>query len=247
MGRGKKKSTRCKTSKKEHKHVDKSRQKALRSPASNKYAVPLNKIIDQNGKSAKYIHSKLIKQNKRSSPRTPRLSASAKLKIDEFIFGTPSKQKRSKKQSDVSIEDSDSNSQKISSNHNGSNSKGEEVKYDDDSKDIAADANMDENEFDPKFDLLTIKNLDKRVNEKIIQKIVNRKLSQNEEDDSALHAQISLKCVSILSVGTSKIAKIKLKKMNKDSKEKGLAPKIMALLNGKKLFGNELKCEIVSK
>merc|ERR1712129_673438 len=100
------KSSRCKTSKNDHKHIDKTRKKALRSPASNKYSVPLNKIIDQNGKAAQYIHSKLIKQNKRNNTlRKPKLTVATKLKIDEFIFGASANKKQKEKLTKIDDDD----------------------------------------------------------------------------------------------------------------------------------------------
>merc|ERR1711933_41747 len=104
----------------------------------------------------------------------------------------------------------------IPSNHNTkikettnrkSDEKDDDSKYDDDEK--------SETRLDPNYDILTISNLDRRVNEKIIQKIVNRKLCQNVEEENAL--RISLKAVSIICVRITKIAKIKLKK-SKDPK-----------------------------
>merc|ERR1712129_395031 len=120
--------------------------------------------------------------------------------------------------------------------------------YDDDSKhEIDNETNIKEQQQKREeriYDVLTIKNLDKRANEKIIQTIINRKLCQNVGDDDALRLQlqISLKAVSILCIDkTIKIAKIQLKR----TKSKGLAAKIVQLLDGKKLFGNVLKCELV--
>merc|ERR1712154_515516 len=111
MGRKKKKSTRCKTSKREHKHINKKlEQKKLKSPATNKYKIPLNHLIDQNGKSSEFIHAKLLKQCKeKKSPNKVALSPGIKMKINKFLFGNSLNQnKKTKKDENDKLIDDDS-------------------------------------------------------------------------------------------------------------------------------------------
>ena len=238
MGRKKKNSVRCKTSKREHKHKKFEQQKKiLKSPVPNKKRVSLNKIIDSNGKSSEFIHSKLVRQNK--SRKTPTkntkivtISPENKLKIDTFLFGKT--KSRSSKRLNKNKKDQDNDqlmdnkSDRKSRNNNNKSNSIEEI---------------DEEEDVEKFDILQISNLDKRVNEKIMAKIINKKLSQMQVTNTQ---QISLKSISILTISKIKSAKIKLKKLSTDNTNP-LTLDIIKLLNGKKLFGKILKCEAVTK
>ena len=243
MGRKKKKSVRCKTSKKEHKHRNKKldQQKKLKSPAldrKNKRRIPLNKIIDSNGKSAEFIHSKLLKQNerKRKLEKVIPISPANKLKIDTFLFGTKSRSSRrtnKDKDNDIDIE---SKSSKLSKSSKSSKS----IDSNNDNDDQKENEEDDNDDLE-KYDIIKISNLDHRVNEKIMAKIINKKLSPTPKQSAT---KISLKSISILTVSNTKkkndeikIAKIKLKKSHP------LITDIIDSLNGKKLFGKILKCE----
>eukprot|EP01083_Nonionella_stella_P089969 251315_1 len=225
MGRRKKKkSIRCKTSKKEYKHKNKNLKS---SPAVHQYQIPLNQIIDSNGKSSKLIHSQLLKQNKMKTPtKKSTLSPAVKVKIDNFLFGTPSNHREHQKDDDSKDDDTSMN-----------------LDDNDSTKSIASNTdNTQSNEDnDSKCDILKISNLDIKVNEKIIAKIVNKKLSSQTNTKPS---QISLKCISILCTGSTKIAKIKVTNLKNPTLNR-LYAQIIDLLNGKKLFGKVLKCAII--
>ena len=82
MGRYKKKSIRCKTSKRESK-IEKPK-----SPANTRIKIPLSEIIDQDGKSSQLIRNQILRQNKsRPTPTKCAVSPVVKMKINRFLFG----------------------------------------------------------------------------------------------------------------------------------------------------------------
>ena len=158
MGRKKKRSVRCKTSKREHKHINRKleQQKKLRSPSwdrKKQKRIPLNKIIDSHGKSAEFIHSKLLKQNKikrKARNKTIKISPANKLKIDTFLFGSKSRPSR-KTNKDKENDDNDNDIDIEAKSLNFIES------------DIESDDEKTDNEDLEKFDVIKISNLDQRV------------------------------------------------------------------------------------
>eukprot|EP00483_Globobulimina_turgida_P001069 UN01071 len=198
------------------KREKKHKQKEMKSPAVNQYHIPLNEIIDHHGKSSTFLHKKLMLKQKDSILPKKR----------RIAFSPADKIKINRFLFGHSA------------NHNeNKNDKTIEDMFSNKEKELLKDDNS-------KYDILKISNLSSRVNEKIIAKIINKLLSQNSATTNT--QQISLKSISILSTGSTQMAKIKLKKLSSDVVNT-LALRIIELLNGKKLFGQVLKCEAVSK
>jgi len=259
MGR-KKKSVRCKTSKRDSTHKD----KRLKTPPSSTYPVPLNQMIDQNGKSSQLIRDQILRQNKsRPTPIKHAVSPAIKMKINRFLFGKsprpntnsqghPERAKKNKAEiKDLRLCDDDSKQNYFIESAESKKERLKKLEMEsqavvrgDDSKENEGGAPMEIEEDPPRFDVLELSNLDRRVfHEKIIAKIVNKKLAQFHGVNAP---RISLKSISILSAGTEKLAKIVVHRssavMGQDT-----ASDIVRLLNGKKLFGKVLKCDFVRK
>jgi len=269
MGRRKKKSIRCKTSKRDNRYSD----KTLKSPPNNRIRVPLNQVIDQNGKSSKVIHDQIVKQNKsRPTPTKHTVSPAIKMKIDRFLFGQSPRPnldrskthnilaaKSRKEIIDIPLCDDDSKQNYFLTKDRGQLTRQNALRDDDFKEAISGLVAVDETatttattniEHDDegaetqRYDVLELRNLDRRVlSEKLIQKIVNKKLAQIYGRNGL---QISLKAVSILKAGGQSVAKITVRKAAVGG-EGNLAEDIRRMLDGKKLFGKALRCGIVDR
>ena len=206
MGGRKKRSTRCKTSKREHKHKKGDKQphhKATRSsfrspfPSKSRPAIRISPSPLMSSRMSSLLQRSNRKRRASLTAKQVPASPALKCKIDRFLFGGT----------------------------------GEDEKK--------GDAEAAES---AKYDVLKISNLDKRVfNEKLIAKIIHRQMRKMQSSSAA---QVSLKSIAILTVRDIKIAKITLKTGEAQS---GLAEDIVRMLNGKKLFGKVLQCELVQR
>jgi len=213
------------------------------------------------------VHEQILRQNKsRPTPTKHTVSPAIKMKIDRFLFGQSPRPNldRSKSQStlqsksrkeivDIPLCDDDSKQNYFLTTKSRDDGHGQLSRQnalrDDDFKEAIAGINdtADSTERDEearRFDVVQLRNLDRRVlSEKLIQKIVNKKLAQNYGRNGP---QIALTAVSILKVKGESVAKILVKKASMEC-EDNLAEDIARMLDGKKLFGKALQCAVVEQ